>query len=1725
MRSLSPLFVLLFLLVSTVPAVAGDNPDARIFIEFENDSNYIEPGTNTIFSGTVYLTGFGSGGGVSGVAFRFDRAFDAIPISFTPTNSGLLIGDVEVEGCAIAWPSCLYPDGNGRVAVMDFEYFYSGGGGNLRVLPHTTHGDSLYDCDTDVDRWCVTTRPSGHGGVNASPPPGGCAGWPTAWNVPSNAPTIQAGIDSAAVGDTVVVAAGTYYEHDVTLKSGVIVTGATGDPTDVVVDADSLGRVFYAISVNSATRLADLTLTGGHAVGTGLDEQGGGMLCRSTGAMTIENCVISGNAADGEGGGLKSWNADPRIISCRIQENYAGSGGGGVNLQGDSASVVHCVITGNSAYWGGGGVYLSGGGAYLSDCTIAENTVLLGGLETGGGAYFGLSSRPNAVDCVFAGNTADQGGGVYCYAASGGLTGCTLAGNTGETYGGGILIENGSPFLTNCTIVWNDAPTGAGVLTADTSPSIALTIIAYNRTGEAFACLGSGFPILSCTDVYGNDGGDWTGCIASSDSVSGNFSADPLFCGGVENPLDSLSLQGISPCALDTCGTGSAYGVIGARPVGCRPVVVWTGMGDGSSWSDTANWDPNRVPTASDHAYLPGDLSNYVVLLNESAVVLELTIDSSFSYSPTLTLGSDTLTVLEGGENSGEIFVSDGAFFEVAAGGTFVNESGGTVILSDGSLIGDGFFVNGGTVRKSDPEKSRGFGAIAVDFDNRRDDPGDGAIVVEGGVLVIEGEFTNAGSLVVHTSAMALFDPGDGAFRAGSYANGDDGVIVIEEGAELQIDGAGTSFVNELGSLVVLEGGDITGTGTFVNYGRVEKRDPVLKSRAMSRITALFDNMHDDPGDGAIVVDEGVLSIENEFANAGSVLVNTNAQMLLDPGDGAFRGVFFDNTNYVRLLESSSLGILGATTVLENGAGGLILLEGDGAVSGDGLLRNYGTFRKEDPSKGARAIANLAADFHNLFDDPGDGAIVVADGTLNMQGEVVNHGTVTVDSGATLAVADTSGVKAGGGTRVSGSFLNTGTVTVAEAGTFTTEGNVSNGTLGDWDLSGTLEVRAGARFDNYGFVGLDTAAVVVNDGVFDLKENAVLEGSGLFDSDGGDFYGNGVIRPGCSAGVLTFFGDFLQSATSELEIEIGGTAPGAAYDRLLVEGGAVFDGAVYVTLTGGFEPTEGDSFSVVSVSAGFPVRNEFDCFSGLQTSGGLFLEPVEAADFFSLVARDSTTGNAAPSAAQDAAETNAVTPITLHVLTNDTDGDLDPLRIAELSDALTAGDVKIDPGDTTLTYTPSPGFAGLDSLTYRVTDCQGGVDSALVVVTVYRAPRIWAVPGDAPTIAAGLDSTLAGDTVEVAADTYHEHDLVMPSGVVLRGATGDPEDVIIDADSLGRVLYCVGLDSSTVVSGLTLFGGYHVNGAGMYCSGSDMTIRSCIFSWNVASGGGGGLRVYECDPLIRDCVFDVNDALSGGGVSFVRSSSLMDSCEIVWNDAVSGGGVHLHESEPSIRSCTFTENEATSSGAGIFSYSSEPVLTNVILAFNDGGAAVYCSGTGGPTLDCCDVYGNEGGDYVGCLSGMEGTDGNFSGDPYFCGVKKGADPFLIDAASSCAPDQNPYCGLVGARPVGCASQTAVDGPAEEPPAAFRLETNRPNPFNPETAIRFAVPKAGRVSLVVYDVSGRRVAVLADGPFDAGDFERVWRGVDDTGRPVGSGIYFARMRAEGFQATRKMVLVR
>jgi hypothetical protein len=91
--------------------------------------------------------------------------------------------------------------------------------------------------------------------------------------------------------------------------------------------------------------------------------------------------------------------------------------------------------------------------------------------------------------------------------------------------------------------------------------------------------------------------------------------------------------------------------------------------------------------------------------------------------------------------------------------------------------------------------------------------------------------------------------------------------------------------------------------------------------------------------------------------------------------------------------------------------------------------------------------------------------------------------------------------------------------------------------------------------------------------------------------------------------------------------------------------------------------------------------------------------------------------------------------------------------------------------------------------------------------------------------------------------------------------------------------------------------------------------------------------------------------------------------------------------------------------------------------------------------------------------------------------------------------------------------------------AVLFEAPRPNPMGPVTALRFTVTRATDVELAVFDVAGRRVALLAEGYMEPGEHEVTWYGRDETGAEVCPGIYLARLVAGSSMASRKLVLLK
>jgi hypothetical protein len=184
--------------------------------------------------------------------------------------------------------------------------------------------------------------------------------------------TIQAGLNSATFGDTVVVADGVYTgsgNKNLGFANGVALRSRNG-PANCTIDCEEAGRGFMFPGGEGPETVVDgFTVTGGKA------SAGGAFFCYYNSAPTITNCVITGNTDIGEGGGaIYGTVASPTISNCTIFGNTASAAGGGAiySIYGDP-QIINCTIVGNTTTGSGGAVHASS----ISNPTIT-NSILWG---------------------------------------------------------------------------------------------------------------------------------------------------------------------------------------------------------------------------------------------------------------------------------------------------------------------------------------------------------------------------------------------------------------------------------------------------------------------------------------------------------------------------------------------------------------------------------------------------------------------------------------------------------------------------------------------------------------------------------------------------------------------------------------------------------------------------------------------------------------------------------------------------------------------------------------------------------------------------------------------------------------------------------------------------------------------------------------------------------------------------------------------------------------------------------------------------------------------------------------------------------------------------------------------------------------------------------------------------------------------------------------------------
>jgi hypothetical protein len=224
------------------------------------------------------------------------------------------------------------------------------------------------------------------------------------------------------------------------------------------------------------------------------------------------------------------------------------------------------------------------------------------------------------------------------------------------------------------------------------------------------------------------------------------------------------------------------------------------------------------------------------------------------------------------------------------------------------------------------------------------------------------------------------------------------------------------------------------------------------------------------------------------------------------------------------------------------------------------------------------------------------------------------------------------------------------------------------------------------------------------------------------------------------------------------------------------------------------------------------------------------------------------------------------------------------------------------------------------------------------------------------------------------------------------------------AQSKGGNIYCSSASNPTFLD-CTIDDGRAALGAGVYCVSPTATFTRCVISDNIGPvmpSFGGGVYCRNAGATFSRCIFSNN---------------------AVAND---GGGMRCEDSWVHLTNCTFYGNLTEGAGGGIaLAGYSTAAIENTIISFSTYSEAISCLDGSSATLTCCDLYGNAGGNWVGCIAGQAESNGNISLDPLFCNALN--HDFGLDAGSPCRPfsPPNPGCDLIGALPVSCGSTPTV----------------------------------------------------------------------------------------------------
>ena len=620
--------------------------------------------------------------------------------------------------------------------------------------------------------------------------------------------------------------------------------------------------------------------------------------------------------------------------------------------------------------------------------------------------------------------------------------------------------------------------------------------------------------------------------------------------------------------AVTVAGT---YDVSGSTRVTGGPLIFTAPIADLGADLDI-NEGTVDITTAQSLSFTSVEINNVGTLSGASSVNVAVT--GSMSWVLGTISGLETLTIASGATLSldslhGGVETLDGTTLDNAGTGTFTSE-----YYTDGIRLVDGAgidnqpgasftFLDGydGAYIYSDSSPTfltnqgslivaSGSNPTAIQAATFTETSTGSTEVVEGS-LEFDGTATISGSMTAGVgTTMTFTGPATSLISSSSLTSAGTVVLVNAVTVAGAYDVTGTTVANSSNGVIFTA--PIVDMGAYVNVGSANL--DITSNQSFSFTYLDVDEGTFSGGGGNLTVTGAMVwGLEGTISGFGTLTIASGAALSLSTGQ--FIGT--ETLDGVRLVNAGAASFLGVSDniglALDNGAefvnkpGASFTILTSGLISSDGTATSF--LNEGNLIEPATAIGQTI--IQPVFTQTSTGMTMVDASDLNLEGgglPVTNAGEVTIESGGTLAVS-TNYDQTAGSTALLNSTMSGGNL------------NIQGGTL-----AGTGAVNAS----------------VTNAG------QVIPGGTG-------------------AAGLLTINGNYMQTATGSLDIELGGTTAGSQYDQLAVSGTASLGGQLNVSLINSFQPVLGNAFQVVTFTS---YAGNFGFYNGTVLGNRLILNPT-----------------------------------------------------------------------------------------------------------------------------------------------------------------------------------------------------------------------------------------------------------------------------------------------------------------------------------------------------------------------------------------------------------------------------------------------------------------------------------------------------------------------------------